>query len=137
MDKFDFAKKARLTQDQKRESIAEKSPSRTSSIDTASLNRKFFFLNKDFFKLKFICCSLAFDENEDDTIHPEWVLEVPEELDVYIAQRQFENALNLLQKAKEYIEKNEQLDHILIDIQRKVIFDIVSLLRIKIKKITG
>lgn len=42
LDKFDVAKKARLIQEQpKRESVADKSPSRSVSIDSPSLNRKF------------------------------------------------------------------------------------------------
>lgn len=65
------------------------------------------------------------DVEEDIVMHPEWILEVAEELDVYIAQRQFENALSLLQKAKEYVTQNttqtNQSDHIFADIQRKVL----------------
>lgn len=58
------------------------------------------------------------------TIHPEWFLDIPEELDVCVAQRHFEEALSLLQKAKDYINQtassSEKHDHVLIDIQRKV-----------------
>ncbi|KAF2880749.1 hypothetical protein ILUMI_25421 [Ignelater luminosus] len=106
LDKFDQAKKARLAQDQiKRESISEKSPSRTISIESPSLN--------------------PFEEIEEDVaLHPEWLLETPEELDVYVAQRHFEDALNLLQKAKEYfshyVPPNGQPDHQLTEIKRKV-----------------
>lgn len=72
-----------------------------------------------------VSINIAFDDGEEDAvIHPEWILEVAEELDVFIAQRQFENALNLLQKAKEYITQfgaqSNQADHVFIDIQRKV-----------------
>lgn len=56
--------------------------------------------------------------------YPEWVIDAPEELDVCIAQRHFEDALALLQKTKDYIHQatssNGQLDHIMIEIQRKV-----------------
>ncbi|CAG9814127.1 unnamed protein product [Phaedon cochleariae] len=107
LDKFDQAKKTRLTQEQqKRESIVDKSPSRSVSVDSPSYN--------------------PFDEYEDDIglVHPEWFMEVPEELDVCIAQRHFEDALTLLQRAKEfiiqYVAANEQSDHVMIDIQRKV-----------------
>jgi hypothetical protein len=107
LDKFDQAKKARLTQEQqKRESIAEKSPSRSASIDSPYTN--------------------PFDELEEDTVtlHPEWFLEIPEELDVCIAQRHFEDALTFLQKSKDYIVQfvntNGQPDHVIVDIQRKV-----------------
>lgn len=70
---------------------------------------------------------LAFDEPEEEIIHhPEWILEVPEDLDVLVAQRHFEDALNLLNRAKEYISqqnvsKNEFQDPVLNDIQRKVL----------------
>uniref|UniRef100_A0A6P7GEP0 Exocyst complex component 8-like n=1 Tax=Diabrotica virgifera virgifera TaxID=50390 RepID=A0A6P7GEP0_DIAVI len=69
---------------------------------------------------------IAFDEVEDDvgTVQPEWFLDIPEELDVCVAQRHFEEALSLLQKAKEYISQmtagNEKHDHVFLDIQRKV-----------------
>lgn len=68
---------------------------------------------------------LAFEESEEELcIHPDWVMEAPEELDVFVAQRHFDEALTLLQKTKEYIaqhnQSNTQLDHALVDIQRKV-----------------
>lgn len=49
-------------------------------------------------------------------------MEVPEELDVCVAQRHFEEALSLLQKAKEYVSqhKSDQADHVLLDTERKV-----------------
>lgn len=65
----------------------------------------------------------AFETVEEEvSIHPDWFLEVPEELDVCVAQRHFEEALTLLQKAKEYIlqHKDSQSDHVLADIERKV-----------------
>ncbi|CAH1105110.1 unnamed protein product [Psylliodes chrysocephalus] len=104
LDKFDQAKKTRLAQEQqKRESITEKSPSRSASIESPTYN--------------------PFEEDMG-TIHPEWFLDIPEELDVCVAQRHFEEALSLLQKAKDYINQtassSEKHDHVLIDIQRKV-----------------
>lgn len=53
---------------------------------------------------------------------PDWFLEVPEELDVCVAQRHFEEALTILHKAKEYIaqHKDNQSDHVLVDMERKV-----------------
>ncbi|XP_018562650.1 exocyst complex component 8 [Anoplophora glabripennis] len=107
LDKFDQAKKTRLAQEQqKRESIVEKSPSRSLSMESPSLN--------------------PFDDAEEDsgTIHPEWFMDIPEELDVCVAQRHFEDALTFLQKAKDYISQfvatNTQPDQVVIDIQRKV-----------------
>lgn len=56
--------------------------------------------------------------------HPDWLMEAPEELDVYVAQRHFDEALALLQKTKDYIAQyhspNNQPDHTLSEIQRKV-----------------
>lgn len=74
----------------------------------------------------------AFETVEEEKfVHPDWFLEVPEELDVCVAQRHFEEALVLLQKAKEYISqhKDNQSDHVLIDMERKVriVFMFVSL----------
>lgn len=66
---------------------------------------------------------VAFEAVEEETsVHPDWLLEVPEELDVCVAQRHFEEALALLHKAKEYIlqNKDNQSDHTLADIERKV-----------------
>nr|XP_023022434.1 exocyst complex component 8 [Leptinotarsa decemlineata] len=107
LDKFDIAKKTRLAQEQqKRESVVEKSPSRSASMESPSFN--------------------PFGEVEEDTglVHPEWFIDLPEELDVCVAQRHFEEALVLLQKANDYINEclttNDQLDHVMIDIQRKV-----------------
>lgn len=107
LEKFDQAKKARLSHDQKRDSISEKPPSRSASIDYPSLN--------------------PFEEQEEEPgfKHPDWFLEIPEELDVCIAQRHFEEAVVFLQKSKDYIAEflhsnNNQPDHVLSDIQRKV-----------------
>ncbi|KAL3280942.1 hypothetical protein HHI36_004169 [Cryptolaemus montrouzieri] len=102
LDKFDQAKKAKMTHDQqRRESASEKSPSRSASIDSPSLN--------------------PFEEVEEDTEvnHPEWFLEAPEELDVCVAQRHFEDALSLLQRALEYTAHVQQ-DHVIVEVQRKV-----------------
>lgn len=55
-------------------------------------------------------------------VHPEWFTEAPEEMDVLVAQRHFEEALSLLQKTRDYITqvKGDQPDHILNDTERKV-----------------
>lgn len=56
--------------------------------------------------------------------HPEWLLDAPEELDVCVAERHFEDALVLLHKTKDYINQflltNGQLDHGISEVQRKV-----------------
>ncbi|CAG2067708.1 unnamed protein product, partial [Timema podura] len=53
---------------------------------------------------------------------PEWLLEVPEDLDVCIAQRHFEEAYNLLERAQDYLNKgsDNNKDPVLTDIRRKV-----------------
>lgn len=66
---------------------------------------------------------VAFEALEEEKlVHPDWFMEVPEELDVCVAQRHFEEALALLHRAKEYISqhKDNQSDHVLVDIERKV-----------------
>ncbi|XP_030749677.1 exocyst complex component 8 [Sitophilus oryzae] len=105
LDKIDQAKKTKLAaEQQKREStLSEKlSPSRSTSVDL-SINNK---------------------PEEVTIIHPEWFLDVADELDVCIAQRHFEDAANYLQKAQNYITKitvqNGELDHVIIDVKKKV-----------------
>lgn len=70
---------------------------------------------------------IAFEENDEEvSIHPEWFLEIPDELDVCVAQRHFEEALTLLEKARDfsttYTAPQNQEDHIFADIMRKVTF---------------
>ncbi|XP_018322011.1 exocyst complex component 8 isoform X2 [Agrilus planipennis] len=94
LDKFDQAKKSRLTQNQVRKDLtSERSPAKT-----------------------------VVDEVEEEIkTHPEWILESSDELEVHIAQRHFEEALNLLHKAKDYLNQyilpNNQSDPVLMDIK--------------------
>jgi hypothetical protein len=44
-------------------------------------------------------------------------VEVPEDLDVCIAQRHFEEAYNLLERAREFLDKNTTTDPIITDIR--------------------
>lgn len=105
LDKIDQAKKTRLAlEQQKRESSIEKSsPARSVSVDLSSSNKP---------------------EEQSIINHSEWFLDIPDELDVCVAQRQFEDAVNYLNKAQNYINKfNAQYptpDHVILDIQRKV-----------------
>lgn len=39
---------------------------------------------------------------------PEWLLEVPEDLDMLIVQRHFEEAYNLIEKTREYLDEASQ-----------------------------
>lgn len=70
---------------------------------------------------------VAFEETSDDELlliqHPEWFVEVAEDLDVYVAQRHFEDALSLLTRAQDYIEQRGAgggEDIVLQDIRCKV-----------------
>lgn len=96
LEHFDQAKKTKLAHEQaKREaSISQssvESPSRTSSIDSPTLFE---------------------DESIIHKLHiPDWLSESPEELDVLIAERHFENALKLLTNCDTFcknVEENEK-----------------------------
>ncbi|XP_029157447.1 exocyst complex component 8 [Nylanderia fulva] len=66
--------------------------------------------------------TLGMDDDDDSEYHeppPEWVLEVAEDLDSCIAQRHFEDAYSLLEKAKAYL-KDAQPIPLLTEIQTKV-----------------
>ena len=43
--------------------------------------------------------SASLQLNEHDLLHVDWVQEVPEDLDVFIAQREFESAVDLVEKS--------------------------------------
>ncbi|XP_075222918.1 exocyst complex component Exo84 [Lycorma delicatula] len=118
LDHFETAKKARLAQDQqKRETVTsaneQRSPVRAESIDS---------------------CSNPFGESEDgdgDSIEetPDWLLEVPEDLDVLIAQRHFEDAHSLIEKTREFLDKASPT-HTHQDIRRKMELRVTSLINV-------
>ncbi|KDR14056.1 exocyst complex component 8 isoform X2 [Zootermopsis nevadensis] len=123
LDKFEQAKKARLAQDQlKREStnITERSPLRPSHSESLESPSNPF-------------------EDADDSIPeaelPEWLLEVPEDLDVCIAQRHFEEAYNLLERAREFLDKNTTTDPVITDIRRKVEARVKALTEVLMKEL--
>ena len=63
---------------------------------------------------------IAFEDADDFIAEPElpeWLVEVPEDLDVCIAQRHFEEAYNLLKRAREFLDKNTNMDPIITDIR--------------------
>ncbi|KAJ9594195.1 hypothetical protein L9F63_014355, partial [Diploptera punctata] len=106
LDKFDQAKKARLAQEQQKRETAnptERSPSRPSHSESLESPTNPFE---------------EADDNEPEL--PEWLVEVPEDLDVCIAQRHFEEAYNLLERAREFLDKNTATDPVITDIRRKV-----------------
>lgn len=66
--------------------------------------------------------TLGMDEDDNSEYHeppPEWMLEVAEDLDSCIAQRHFEEAYNLLEKAKKYLRETQPTP-LLTEIQGKV-----------------
>jgi hypothetical protein len=72
-----------------------------------------------FTELVIVPCT-AFEDGEDSSAEPElpeWLVEVPEDLDVCIAQRHFEEAYNLLQRAREFLDKNTATDPVITDIR--------------------
>jgi hypothetical protein len=93
------------------------------------------FINKDLALLKLQMCPLqtwyllneavillctAFEDADDSSAEselPEWLMEVPEDLDVCIAQRHFEEAYNLLERAREFLDKNTATDPVITDIR--------------------
>lgn len=52
--------------------------------------------------------NLSFDS---DTV-PEWMIELPEDLDVCIAQRDFEEATNLIERATEFINNHSYIQQV-------------------------
>ncbi|XP_015601333.1 exocyst complex component 8 [Cephus cinctus] len=107
LDKCEQAKKARLTQDNQETSNKNQSkeevtvPSRSMSLDSATLGME------------------DTSDMEYQEPLPEWLLEVTEDLDSCIAQRHFEEAHNLLEKAKAYLSE-VQITPQLSDIKSKV-----------------
>ncbi|XP_003486779.1 exocyst complex component 8 [Bombus impatiens] len=108
LDKCEQAKRMKLIEDNPNEasendkrSKEEKTvPSRSMSLDSNTLGV----------------------DDEDTEYHeppPEWMLEVAEDLDSCIAQRHFEEAYSLLEKAKDYL-KDAQMTPLLFEIQSKV-----------------
>ncbi|KAL2739138.1 exocyst complex component 8 [Vespula maculifrons] len=66
--------------------------------------------------------TLGMDDDEESEYHeppPEWVLEVAEDLDSCIAQRHFEDAYSLLERARTYL-KDTTMTPLLLEIQAKV-----------------
>ncbi|XP_066581241.1 exocyst complex component 8 isoform X2 [Prorops nasuta] len=109
LDKCEQAKKAKLAQDnhvepsdktdQSKENCA--APSRSMSLDSNTLGME------------------DSEDSEHYEIPSEWVLEVAEDLDSCIAQRHFEEAYSLLEKARGYIRDTQQTPFI-SEIQVKI-----------------
>ncbi|KAL0277788.1 UNVERIFIED_CONTAM: hypothetical protein PYX00_004953 [Menopon gallinae] len=110
LEHFDYAKRAKLTSEQaKRETghtvhsqNSAELPSRNASLESPTVFDDELVVHK--FNI------------------PEWMMESPEELDVLIAERHFEMALELLMKCQSYIEgvdANEK-DPLFLDVRSKV-----------------
>ncbi|XP_076236843.1 exocyst complex component Exo84 isoform X2 [Calliopsis andreniformis] len=108
LDKCEQAKKMKLAEDNaidtsdnvKRLKEEKTMPSRSMSLDSNTLGI----------------------DDEDSEFHeppPEWMLEVAEDLDSCIAQRHFEEAYSLLEKAKAYLKDAQTTPH-LNEIQSRV-----------------
>lgn len=109
LDKCEQAKRAKLVEENSTDTLDEgeqgkdgkAAPSRSMSLDSNTL---------------------GMDEDDDSEYHeppPEWMLEVAEDLDSCIAQRHFEEAYSLLERAKAYL-KDAQTTPLLTEIQAKV-----------------
>ncbi|XP_076653312.1 exocyst complex component Exo84 [Halictus rubicundus] len=109
LDKCEQAKKMKLAEDNPngqaqnidtRSKEEKMAPSRSMSLDSNTL---------------------GIDDADSELFEPppEWMLEVAEDLDSCIAQRHFEEAFSLLEKAKTYL-KDCQMSPVLLDIQSKV-----------------
>ncbi|XP_022188141.2 exocyst complex component 8 isoform X2 [Nilaparvata lugens] len=119
LDQFETAKKARLAVDQqKRETVPtaseQRSPMRTESIDS---------------------CTNPFGDPDSDHDYdsmeetPEWLLEVPDDLDVLIVERHYEDAHALIQRSKQYLEKAPQ-NPANLDLKKKLDLRINSLISV-------
>lgn len=126
LEKFDQAKKAKKAQEQqKRESVSGGNTSPLKPVRSDSLDSS----------------SNPFEDSSDGTPElelPDWLLEAPEDLDVCIAQRHFEDAYNLLERAREFLDKNTGRDNdaVIIDIRRKVETRIKMLTEVLTKELT-
>lgn len=50
-----------------------------------------------------------FQPEKQETELPEWIIDFADDLDVLIAQRHFEDANSLINKAKQYLEEHNDL----------------------------
>ncbi|XP_015520752.2 exocyst complex component 8 isoform X1 [Neodiprion lecontei] len=109
LDKCEQAKKARLVQEDQTKSVDKDrnlkdehiAPSRSMSLDSNTIGTE------------------DSPEAEGTESLPEWLLEVAEDLDSCIAQRHFEEAYNLLEKARSYLSE-AQTTPVLVGIKAKV-----------------
>jgi len=105
MSAFDNAKKSNQKQSQpnQRESVSERPVSMISRGDSTESNNRILILFKSCVVI--INFVLAFEEPIPDPtpeqLIPEWLTEAPDDMDVYIAQRHFEDAYNLIVRCKE------------------------------------
>ncbi|GLH13582.1 Exocyst complex component 8 [Gryllus bimaculatus] len=126
LDKCDHAKKSRLAQEQQKRdntATADRSPSKlakSESLDSPSN---------------------PFEDHNDGPAEPElpeWLVEMPEDLDVCIAQRHFEDAYNLIERARDFVDKNcpnHMSDPVIEEIRRKLDARVKSLIEVLMKEL--
>ncbi|XP_014245225.1 exocyst complex component 8 [Cimex lectularius] len=105
LSKFEEGKKACLNSEQAKKCNKDDPktpPIRTDSVDSGSNPFGYFD-----------------DDGESVNEIPEWFLDAPDDLDVFIAQRLFEEAYSLIQKATEFIKESENKES-LLEIQSKI-----------------
>ncbi|KAF7992534.1 hypothetical protein HCN44_004878 [Aphidius gifuensis] len=108
LDKFEQAKRARLIQENQKDSLENRElPKEKKLVPSRSMSLE---LNN----------FVVDDTDKRESIEPfsEWLLEVTEDLDSCMAQRHFEEAFNLLEKTKNYL-KDAQLTPQVDDIKTK------------------
>ncbi|XP_033223008.1 exocyst complex component 8 [Belonocnema kinseyi] len=100
LEKCEQAKKAKLSQEDQTETVNKDASSKDSQlISSRSLS---------------LDSNTIVDDNDEVDYEPppEWLLEVPEDLDSCIAQRHFEEAYHLLEKAKAYLADAHPTPHL-------------------------
>lgn len=122
--KLDDAKKARLNVEQGKKSKSESQadpktpPIRADSVDSGSNPFGYF------------------DDTESNEFQiPEWLSETPDDLDVCIAERHFEDANSRIQKAQEFIEKAQQPES-MADIKAKIDARTNSLIQVLLSELS-
>ena len=78
--------------------------------------------------------SLVRDQRQAELLAVDWLKEVPESLDVYVAQREFEQAVCLIEKTKAYL-KDFSDSHALRDVRARLNLRIMQLSEVVMKEL--
>jgi len=68
---------------------------------------------------------LAFESETPETVLPEWIIDLADDLDILIALRHFEQVNSLISKAKQYLEKFSDQISLSIEQEIKYLFYII------------